>query len=115
MAKSYELITGSTDSLLLCLLAEQPMYGYQIIKELKGRSRGYFNFKEGTLYPALHRLENVGLVSGKWQLLINGQQRKYYGITEKGRLTLVEKKDQWIGFLEAMNRIIRPTDAQRVK
>ena len=111
MAKSYELITSSTDSLLLCLLAEQPMYGYQIIKELKGRSQGYFNFKEGTLYPALHRLETMGLIQGQWQLLPNGQQRKYYQITEKGQEILVEKRDQWMGFLVAMNRIIRPVEA----
>jgi PadR family transcriptional regulator PadR len=108
MAKSYELITGSTDSLLLCLLAEQAMYGYQIIKELKGRSQGYFNFKEGTLYPALHRLESNGYVEGKWQTLPSGQQRKYYHITVKGRLSLVEKKDQWQDFTKAMNRIILP-------
>ena len=108
MAKSYELLTSSTDSLLLCLLSEQPMYGYQIIRELKGRSRGYFNFREGTLYPALHRLESAGLVSGSWQLLSNGQQRKYYHITEKGCLSLVEKRDQWLDFITAMNRIIKP-------
>ena len=108
MSRSYELITSSTDSLLLCLLAEQPMYGYQIIKELKGRSQGYFNFKEGTLYPALHRLETAGFITGKWQLLPNGQQRKYYHLTEKGHLIMVEKKDQWLGFLVAMNSIIQP-------
>lgn len=111
MARSYELITSSTDSLLLCLLAEQQMYGYQIIKELKGRSQGYFNFKEGTLYPALHRLETIGLVSGTWQMLPNGQQRKYYQITEKGRQMLVEKRDQWMDFLAAMNLIIQSSEA----
>lgn len=108
MAKSYELITSSTDSLLLCLLTEKPMYGYEIIKELRGRSRGYFNFKEGTLYPALHRLETAGLVEGRWQLLPGGQQRKYYHITEKGRLSLMEKRSQWRDFLSAMNLIIEP-------
>jgi PadR family transcriptional regulator, regulatory protein PadR len=110
MARSNELITSSTDSLLLCLLAEQPMYGYQIIKELRGRSAGYFNFKEGTLYPALHRLEGSKLIMGKWQLLPNGQQRKYYQITEKGRLSLVKKRDQWLDYLTAMNRIFQPAE-----
>lgn len=107
MTKSYELITSSTDSLLLCLLSENPMYGYQIIKELKDRSQGYFNFKEGTLYPALHRLENAGLIEGKWEMLSGGQQRKYYHITDKGLLSLVEKRDEWLGFLTAMNLIIQ--------
>ena len=64
-----ELLKGSTDSLLLCLLNNQPMYGYQIIKELQKKSEGYFQFKEGTLYPALHRMERAGLVKGKWQKL----------------------------------------------
>ncbi len=108
MAKSYELITSSTDSLLLCLLVEKPMYGYQIIKELTDRSNGYFKFKEGTLYPALHRLETIGLVEGRWQLLPGGQQRKYYYITEKGRVSLMERRGQWQDFLSAMNLIIQP-------
>ncbi len=109
--KRRELIKGSTDSLLLCLIAEQPMYGYQIIKELMGRSKGYFKFREGTLYPALHRLERAGLIVGKWQMLPSGQQRKYYYITDKGHLSLVEKRSQWQDFLAAMNLIIQPTRA----
>ena len=109
MKKRRELVKGSIDSLLLCLIAEQPMYGYRIIKELEGRSNGYFKFKEGTLYPALHRLERVGLIVGKWQMLPSGQQRKYYYITDKGRLNLVEKRGQWQDFLAAMNLIIQPT------
>jgi PadR family transcriptional regulator PadR len=111
MTKNNELITNSTDSLLLCLLSGSPMYGYQIIKELRNRSQGYFNFKEGTLYPALHRLESAGLILGKWQLLSNGQQRKYYNITERGLLSLVEKKDQWQDFIAAMNRVIKSVEA----
>ena len=52
-----EMLKGSTETLLLSLLKNQPMYGYQIIKELEKKSQGYFRFREGTLYPALHRLE----------------------------------------------------------
>ncbi len=111
MAKRWELVKDSTDSLLLCLVGQQPMYGYQIIKELERRSQGYFRFKEGTLYPALHRLERAGLIQGKWQLLPSGQQRKYYYITDKGLLSLVEKKNQWRDFLVAMNLIIQPVNA----
>ena len=111
MAKRRELLKGSIDSLLLYLIVQQPMYGYQIIKELEGRSKGYFKFKEGTLYPALHRLEKVGLIAGKWQMLPSGQQRKYYHITDKGRLSLVEKMSQWQDYLAAMNLIIQPTGA----
>ena len=108
MAKRQELLKSNTDSLFLSLILEQPMYGYQLIKELEERSGGYFKFKEGTLYPALHRLEKAGLIRSEWQLLPNGQPRKYYHITDKGRLRLVEKRAEWQDFLVAMNMIIRP-------
>jgi len=108
MAQRRELMKGSIDSLLLCLIGQQPMYGYQIIKELERRSQGYFKFKEGTLYPALHRLEKAGLLGGRWQALPNGRQRRYYHLTEKGLRNLVTKTNQWLDFLVAMNLIIQP-------
>ena len=111
MAQSRKLMKGSADSLLLCLLGQQPMYGYQIIKELDRRSQGYFKFKEGTLYPALHRLEKTGLILGKWQALPSGRQRRYYYITDKGLRLLVVKRSQWQDFLTAMNLIIQPISA----
>jgi PadR family transcriptional regulator PadR len=111
MAQRRALIKGSLDPLLLSLVGRQPMYGYQIIKELEQRSQGYFKLREGTLYPALHRLERSGLVYGVWQMLPSGQQRKYYHITEKGLLKLVEKRSQWQDFLVAMNLIIQPVNA----
>lgn len=108
MAQGRELIKGSFDSLILCLLDQQPMYGYKIIKELEHKSDGYFRFKEGTLYPALHRLEKSGLIEGKWQLLPNGRQRRYYHITGKGLHSLEAKRSQWLDFRAAMNLFIQP-------
>jgi len=108
MAQRLELMKGSADSLLLYVMEQQSMYGYQIIKELERRSQGYFKFKEGTLYPALHRLERAGLIQGKWQMLPSGRQRRYYYITDKGRRVLAEKMSQWQDFLAAMNLIIQP-------
>jgi PadR family transcriptional regulator, regulatory protein PadR len=107
MSVRHELIKSSIDSLLLSLLNQQSMYGYQIIKELEGRSQGYFKFKEGTLYPALHRLEKAGLIEGKWQSLPSGQQRKYYYITQKGYEILSDKRTSWNEYLNAMNLIIQ--------
>jgi PadR family transcriptional regulator PadR len=104
-----ELLKGSTDSLLLCLINRQAMYGYQIIKELETKSNGYFQFKEGTLYPALHRLEEAGLVKGRWQRLPGGQERRYYYITEKGQEALNARLAIWRGFSEAVNLIMLPT------
>ena len=111
MAQRFELMKGSSESLLLCLISQQPMYGYQIIKELERKSQGYFKFKEGTLYPALHRLEKAGLIVGKWQTLPSGRQRRYYYITDKGYRLLALKKSQWLDFLTAMNLIIQPASA----
>jgi len=111
MAQRQGLMKGNIDSLLLCLIAQRRMYGYQIIKELERKSQGYFKFKEGTLYPALHRLEAAGLVQGKWQMLPTGRQRKYYHITDKGYSVLVEKRAQWQYFLTAMSLIIQPESA----
>lgn len=111
MPQRRELVKGSIDSLLLFLIAQQPMYGYQILKELERRSQGYFLFKEGTLYPALHRLEKKGLILGGWQMLLSGRQRKYYHITEGGRVALGERRSQWLDFLTAMNLIIQPVSA----
>ena len=103
-----ELVKGSIDSLLLCLIGQRPMYGYQIIKELEGRSQGYFRYKEGTLYPALHRLEKAGLLTARWEATSGGRQRRYYHITEKGSSILVERRVQWLDFISAMNMIIQP-------
>ena len=108
MATGRDLIKSSSDSLPLCLIGQQPMYGYQIIKELEQRSLGYFKFKEGTLYPALHRLEKAGLVTGKWQMLTNGRPRRYYHITAKGLSKVAVEKTRWQDFLNAMNLIMRP-------
>ncbi len=103
-----EPIKGTAYSLLLFLLSQQSMYGYQIIKELERRSAGYFKFKEGTLYPALHQLERNGLIIGEWQTLPSGRQRKYYRITEKGLRVLAKKRSEWLEFIKAMRLIIEP-------
>ena len=108
MEPKRDLLKGSSNSLLLCLLEHQPMYGYQIVKELEVRSQGYFKFKEGTLYPALHRLEKSGLVNGIWEMLPNGRQRRYYHITAKGQAKLAMEKTQWLDFFTAVRLILQP-------
>lgn len=111
MKQRNELVKGSIDSLLLCLIGQRPMYGYQIIKELENKSQGYFKYKEGTLYPALHRMEKAGLLTGKWEATPGGRQRRYYYITVKGSSILAERRVQWLDFLSAMNMIIQPASA----
>ncbi len=103
-----ELLKGNTDSLLLSLISHQPMYGYRIIKELETRSNGYFQFREGTLYPALHRLEKKGLIHGKWQKLSTGLERRYYYITPKGEKVLDQRLAVWQDFSAAVDIIMQP-------
>ena len=103
-----ELLKGNTDTLLLSLLQKQPMYGYQIIKELDRRSQGYFRFREGTLYPALHRLESIGLIRGVWESHASGKKRRYYSLTEKGVQWLEAKVVEWRGFSSAVNMVMQP-------
>ncbi|MCX7912031.1 MAG: helix-turn-helix transcriptional regulator [Dehalococcoidales bacterium] len=112
MDTKLDLIKSSSTSLLLSLLAEREMYGYQIVKELEARSQGYFKFKEGTLYPALHRLERSGLIRGEWRMLPNGRQRRYYSITEKGLVKLGEERVQWQNFFTAVRMILEPEAPQ---
>ncbi len=108
MRYGRELLRGSTDHLLLSLLGQEPMYGYRLIKEMERRSGGYFQFREGTLYPALHRLEREGLVKGKWERLSGGPERRSYYLTELGRRVLNEKRSEWLGFSAAVNLVIEP-------
>ena len=103
-----ELLKGNTPTLLLALLELEPMYGYQIVKEMNRRSSGYFAFKEGTLYPALHRLERDNLVEGRWQDTPNGVPRRYYSITVKGQRILAERMKEWHRFSRAMNSVMPP-------
>jgi len=109
-----ELLKGSTEHLILSLIGQEPMYGYRLIKEMEKRSGGYFRFKQGTLYPALHRLEKDKLIQGKWERLPNGQERRYYYLTELGQRALDEKRAEWEGFSAAVNLVIEPANLAEV-
>ena len=102
-----EMLKGNTDTLLLVLLEREAMYGYQIVKEVEERSSGYFAFKEGTLYPALHRLEKAKLIEGRWEGTPNNVRRRYYLITAKGQEALVDRLSEWHRFTNAMDSIMR--------
>ena len=106
MSPARDMRKGSTTVLILSLVAERPMYGYQIAKELERRSEGYFDFKEGTLYPALHRMEKEGLLRGEWQVVVEGPSRKYYHITKKGKRALVDVAAEWTTFSRKILAII---------
>ena len=106
-----EMLKGNTDTLLLALLEKEAMYGYQIVKEVDERSSGYFAFKEGTLYPALHRLEKAKLIEDRWEDTPNNVRRRYYLITAKGLQALTDRLSEWQRFTIAMDSIMRPGSA----
>ncbi len=100
------LIGGSSILLVLSLLSNADMYGYEMIKELEVRSDKTFQFKEGTLYPILHKLENDGFVKSYMSKGDSGRERKYYQITVKGKKQLEEEKEKWNIFSSSVNKVV---------
>lgn len=101
-----ELLKGSTSMILLSLLAEKEMYGYEITEKIQDLSEGYLTYKEGTLYPALKRLELSGLVESYWENSSDGPRRKYYRITKTGKKALGDQKREWNLFQKVVHRIV---------
>jgi len=91
------------------------MYGYQLSKELQRRSKGYFEFKEGTLYPALHRMQKEGLLRGEWQVVEEGPSRKYYHLTDKGREELARSRRAWATFTDQLLALLGKPGSETAK
>ena len=105
MKISKELLKGSTTMLILNLLKDNNMYGYEMIKKLKEKSENVFELKEGTLYPILHGFEEKGFIVSYWDES-NAKKRKYYAITDKGKKQLKEKKEEWKLFSNGINQVL---------
>ena len=100
-----ELLKGNTVTLVLSVLEERPMYGYQLVKEIERRSEGIFKFPHGTLYPLLYNLERKGLIKGEWR--VEGRRnRKYYSLTPKGRKVLERSRKEWKVFVKGMKLVL---------
>ena len=95
-----------TQLLVLSLLANEDMYGYQMIVELARRSERTFEMKEGTLYPVLHGLEKDGLVEAYQQEAPTGRMRKYYHLTRKGDAALKTETESWKSYSNAVNAVL---------
>lgn len=105
MKVNKELLKGSTGMLILTLLDNRDLYGYQLIKELERMSDGTFALKEGTLYPILHGMETERWLESYWEEA-EGRKRKYYRITDSGRRQLQEKKREWHLFRGGVDRVL---------
>lgn len=99
------LIAGSSALLVLSLLQEKECYGYELIKILKERSDDAFDFKEGTLYPILHKMENEGWIRSS-NKTVSGRTRRYYAVSAKGLKQLEAQKEQWTRFAFAVNQVL---------
>jgi DNA-binding PadR family transcriptional regulator len=99
------LLKGHLDLVLLSCLREGPAHGYLIIKRLRERSGGEFDLLEGTLYPALHRLEQSGLVTSKWSTK-GGRRRRVYELTGKGGRALGERAAEWRRFTQSVDTVL---------
>ena len=107
MAAGKDLVPGSAQMLLLRLLAERDMYGYQMIEELRHRSDDTFHLKAGTLYPLLHGLEEKGFVTAYEQEAAAGKPRRYYHLTDQGHAALREKETSWNIYARAVGKVLR--------
>jgi DNA-binding PadR family transcriptional regulator len=99
-----EALKGHLDSMILAVVASGPMHGYAIIAELKRRSGGALALPEGTVYPALHRLEDAGLLSSAWSDA--GRRRRVYRLTERGRREVGVRRDEWRGFVKTVEAVL---------
>jgi PadR family transcriptional regulator, regulatory protein PadR len=106
MPFNTELVGSTVEMLVLKLLAERAMYGYEIIQIVCERTDGAFNWKEGTLYPVLHRLETKGYLATEWAVGETGKKRKYYKLTSRGESYAGEKVSEWETFSRSVNAVI---------
>ncbi len=106
MPTDPDLFRGTLNTMLLEVISRRPMYGYEICKTVNARTDGYFNLREGSLYPALHKLEQEGLLKSFWEQSNGGRRRKYYEITDAGVRTLADKRRDWSEFAAAVERVL---------
>jgi transcriptional regulator len=100
------LLQGSAlEMLVLEVIAQGPSYGYEIAQTVAGRSNGTFEMKEGSLYPALHRLDRQKLLKSLWREA-DGRRRKYYELTELGKKELAARRQSWLRFAAGINGVL---------
>ena len=105
MAVDRSLVSGSTTILLLKLLSEKDMYGYEMIETLREKSQNVFELKAGTLYLLLHGMEDKKYLT-VYEKEVGGKVRKYYSITKTGRKVLEEKKEEWKIYSSAVVNVL---------
>lgn len=101
------MVRGQLEMLLLAVLRLGPRHGYAVINELRDRSGGTFDLPEGTVYPALHKLERAGLVASEWTT-VDGRRRRLYALTSPGAAALAEQTEDWQRVVRSVAAVIAP-------
>jgi PadR family transcriptional regulator, regulatory protein PadR len=101
-----EMLKGHLDMVVLAALATGPAHGYAVIQQIRKRSGGEFDLPEGTIYPALHRLEQAGFLSSRWSAGETGRQRRVYALTRRGRSALADHHSVWQRFAAAIGGML---------
>src|SRR5262245_10224398 len=104
-----EMLKGHLDLIVLAALASGPAHGYAVIEAIKRKSGQAFDLPEGTIYPALHRLEQAGLLSSRWTIAESGRKRRVYALTRTGQRALAERRAVWERFSEAIGGLLEAT------
>jgi len=100
-----EVLKGHVDLLVLATLSRGPLHGYGLVEELREASDGAFDLAEGTIYPALYRLEGAGLLSSTWSH-VTGRRRRVYRLTRRGRAELTRERREWRQFADTMKEVV---------
>ena len=104
-------LQGHLDGMLLAILKSGPRHGYAIVEEISRRSEGEFDLAEGTIYPALHRLEEAGLLSSSWEV-VSGRRRRVYALSHSGVEAVRERAASWRTFRGAVDAVFAPATTQ---
>jgi transcriptional regulator len=113
MPERSDLPQGTLDLLILQVVAAGAIHGYGIAQRLQQISRDVVQVPQGSLYPALHRLENRGLLTADWKMSDTGREAKFYRLTPKGRSQLKEEAASWLRLTEAIALILNPARGSR--
>jgi len=101
-----EMLKGHLDMIVLAALAAGPTHGYAVIAEIRRKSGRAFDLPEGTVYPALHRLEQAGLLSSRWVTAKSGRRRRVYALTRQGERALAARRAVWRQFSDAIGGLL---------
>jgi len=107
-----EMLKGHLDMIVLAALAAGPAHGYAIIEHIKHKSGEAFDLPEGTVYTALHRLEQAGLLSSRWTTAPSGRRRRVYALTKRGERALTNQSEIWQRFVKAIGGLLAGTGQQ---